>query len=226
MSLGLIDEHPEGAIDATGLETRHTSFYYVKRKGYRHFRRLRWPKLTVVCHTRTHLIAGVVASRGPSNDSPQFPEAMIQAAGNVRWDRLLADAAYDGEHNHRLCRERLGIRSTVIPLNKRRTGDKCPPTKYRRQMKKHFPGRVYNHRWQAESAISRNKRLLGSALRARSDEAQDRESFLRVLTHNLMILRLPIPRFSTEQEPIRMTGAGGCGARGPVVRIGSKGKPT
>jgi hypothetical protein len=40
-----------------------------------------------------------------------------------------------------------------------------------------------------ESVISRNKRLLGSALRSRSDAAQARECLLRVLTHNLMILR-------------------------------------
>ncbi len=185
--LGLIDERPEAAVDATGLETQHASSYYVQRKGYKRFRRKRWPKLTVVCHTATHLFAGLVVSRGPSNDSPQFPEAVRQAAANMAFDRLLADAAYDAEHNHRLCREELGIRSTVIALNARR-GSKAPSTKYRAQMQRRFHRRLYGNRWQVESAISRNKRLLGPCLRARNDDSQDRESVLRVLTHNLMIL--------------------------------------
>jgi len=196
-SLGLIQERAEAAVDATGLETQHASSYYVQRKGYKRFRRKRWPKLTVVCHTATHLFAGVVVSRGPSNDSPQFPEAVGQAARNVQFNRLLADAAYDGEHNHRLCREQLGIRSTVIPLNARRRSGP-PATEYRAQMHHHFPKDVYGNRWQVESAISRNKRLLGSALRARTDPSQDRECILRVLTHNLMILRLSLTSFSTE----------------------------
>lgn len=183
----MIDDRPEAAVDATGLETRHASFYYVDRKGYKRFRRKRWPKLTVVCHTATHLFAGVVVSRGPSNDSPQFPEAVMQAAGNVHFERLLADAAYDGEHNHRLCREVLGIRSTVIPLNPRR-GTKVPSSKYRAQMQRRFHRRLYRNRWQVESAISRNKRLFGSALRARNEQSQTHESLTRVLTHNLLIL--------------------------------------
>lgn len=183
----MIDERPEGAVDATGLEARHASSYYVDRSGYRPFRRRKWPKLTVVCHTATHLLAGAVATRGPSNDSGQFPAALRQAAAHVAFDRLLADAAYDAEHNHALCRRELGIRSTVIPINERRAN--APPSgRYRAQMARRFHRRIYGQRWQVESAISRNKRLLGPALRARSDPSQARESLLRVLTHNLMIL--------------------------------------
>jgi transposase len=100
----------------------------------------------------------------------------------------MGDAAYDAEHNHKLCREELGIRSTVIPLNRRR-GRKWPKSRYRRQMKVHFFKRVYGQRWQVESSFSRNKRLLGSALRARRWPSQQSECLLRVLTHNLMILR-------------------------------------
>ena len=35
--LGLFDEPPQAAIDATGLESRHISRYYVRRKGYKRF---------------------------------------------------------------------------------------------------------------------------------------------------------------------------------------------
>jgi hypothetical protein len=184
---GLIGDKPEAAIDATGLESRHTSAYFVLRAGKRH-RSRRYIKLTTVCHTQSHLLTAAVVTTAPGNDSPQLPEAMAQSARRVPWDRLLGDAAFDSEENHRLCREDLGIRSTVFPLNRRNSGRKWPKTRYRRQMKRRFPKRKYGQRWQAESAFSRHKRLLGSALRARSFAAQERECYLRVLTHDLMIL--------------------------------------
>jgi len=186
--IGLFDEYLLAAVDATGLENRHTSRYYVRRKGYKRFLRYEWPKVTVVCDTKTHLFAACVVTRGPSNDSPQFAPAVLQASKFVRFDSLLADAAYDGEHNHQLCREELGIAKTMIPLNKRRSR-KWPKSKYRRQMKTQFDKELYNQRWQVESAFSRNKRLLGSALRARTEQSRERECLLRILTHNLMIIR-------------------------------------
>ena len=57
------------------------------------------------------------------------------------------------------------------------------------RMKSRFHRRVYGNRWQVESSFSRNKRRLGSALWARRWPSQQSEILLRVLTHNLMILR-------------------------------------
>lgn len=184
---GLIEERPEAAIDATGLESRHTSRYYFARSGKKQSARL-WTKLTVVCHTASHFFTSATVSTGPSNDGPQFAPAMKRSAVFVSWDRVLADAAFDSEANHRLCRDKLGVRSTVIPINRRNQGRKWPKTKYRRQMKRRFHRRKYGQRWQAESAFSRHKRLLGSALRGRSEPSRERECYLRVLTHNLMLL--------------------------------------
>jgi len=184
---GLIGDKPEAAIDATGLESQHTSRYYFARSGKKQSARL-WTKLTVVCHTASHFFTSATVSTGPSNDGPQFAPALKKAAWLVRWDRVLGDAAFDSEPNQRLCREELGIRSTVIPLNKRAQGRKWPKTKYRRQMKRRFHRRKYGQRWQAESAFSRHKRLLGSALRGRSEASRERECYLRVLTHNVMLL--------------------------------------
>jgi hypothetical protein len=182
-------------VDATGLESRHTSRYFFKRAGRKHTSRL-WTKLTVACDTASHFLAAATVTTGPSNDSPQFRPAMAQASLAVRWDRVLADAAFDSEESHRYCREDLGVRSTVIALNRRGRGRKWPKTPYRRQMVKRFRKRprgsryrrVYGQRWQAESAFSRHKRRLGSALGGRSDESRERECYLRVLTHNLMLL--------------------------------------
>ena len=53
--------------------------------------------------------------------------------------------------------------------------------------------RVYGQRWQAESAFSRHKRRLGSALGGRSDASRERECHLRVLTHDPLLLAGALP---------------------------------
>lgn len=184
---GLIGDKPEAAIDATGLESRHTSRYFFKRAG-RKLSAQSWVKLTVTCHTASHFFTSATVTLGPSNDSPQFRPALQQSCLIVSWDRVLGDAAFDSEENHRLAREDLGVRATVIPLNRRNRGRKWPKTKYRRQMKRRFPKRKYGQRWQVESAFSRHKRRLGSALGARSEPTREHESRLRVLTHDIMLL--------------------------------------
>jgi hypothetical protein len=185
---GLIDAAPIAAVDATGLETRHVSAYFGLRRGSEGHRQRAWPKLTAVVHAHSHLILGAVPGVGPSQASPDFTPAMRQAAALIRIDTVLGDAGYDAEHNHRLCRAGLGVRQTVIRLNRRNTGRRWPKTPYRRAMRHRFPKVLYNQRWHAESGFSQHKRRLGSALTARGDDAQARELVLRVLTHNLMLL--------------------------------------
>jgi transposase len=192
---GLIGDAPTAAVDGTGLESRHTSRYFFQRAGRKHSSRL-WTKLTAAVDTSSHFLAGATVTTGPANDSPQLKPVMAQASLVVTWDRVLADAAFDSEAHHRYCREDLGVRATVIPLNRRNRGRRWPRTKYRRQMVKRFRKkprgsrhrRVYGQRWQAESAFSRHKRRLGSALGGRSDASRERECHLRVLTHNVMLL--------------------------------------
>jgi hypothetical protein len=101
---GLIGERPEAAIDATDLESQHTSSYFFKRAGKKHSARL-WTKLTVVCDTGSHCFTAATVTTGPSNDAPQFAPALYQATLIVSWDRVLGDAAFDSEEHHRLCRE-------------------------------------------------------------------------------------------------------------------------
>ncbi|WP_338666213.1 transposase (plasmid) [Pararoseomonas sp. SCSIO 73927] len=184
-----IDAAPVAAVDATGLETRHVSAHFGQRRAKRKGHRQRaWPKLTVVLHTHSHLLLGAVLGVGPSQDSPDFTPAMRQAAELVAIDTALGDADYDAEHNHRFCRENLGVRQTVIRLNRRNTGRRWPKTPYRRAMRHRFPKSPYHQRWHVESGFSQHKRRLGSALTARNTAVQNRELVLRVLTHNLMLL--------------------------------------
>lgn len=118
------------------------------------------------------------------------------AAARVRIDTLLGDAAFDAESHHAHARRDLGIRSTVFPVYRRGGGTGPVRGTYRNQMARRFRPRpegsrhkrVYGQRWQAESAFSRHKRRLGSALRARLWDHQVSEVLLRVVVHNLMLL--------------------------------------
>ena len=180
-------------MDATGLESRHTSRYFAARSGGEKSART-FTKLSVACDVGSHFFAGATVTVGPTNDSPQFRPVLTMAAA-VPWDRVLADAAFDSEAHHRFAREELGIRSSVIPVNSR--GHAGPPGgRYRKQMARRFrprPGgskskRVYGQRWAVESAFSRHKRVLGSSLGGKSDASREREGFIRVLTHDIMLL--------------------------------------
>lgn len=148
--------------------------------------------------TRTHRFLAANVTRGPAQDAPQLIPVLRQAAACVPVDTALADAAYDSEANHATPRNELGVRSTVIALNRRGTR-KWPPTKYRRQMVRRFrrrpPGsrykRIYGQRWQIESAFSRIKRRLGASIGALRWVNQKNEILLKVLTHNIMLLASP-----------------------------------
>ena len=187
-TLGLIEPAAEGSVDATGFESSYVSRYFLRRSG-RCKRYRPWTKLILACEHRSHIIGGMVVSTQPCNDAKYFPETVVQAAGRIRLEFLACDGAGDAESFHKLCREGLGIRLTAIPINSRGHTRPVVKGRYRKQMLLHFPRGRYGQRWQIESAISRLKRLLGPALRARTDETRVTELFLKVLTYDLMILR-------------------------------------
>jgi len=189
------------AVDATGYDARPVSRYFAVLHG-RRGRQKRWPKRTAVIDTRTHLFLAAAVVRAPRPEAPRVVPVVRQAVQHTRIDTLLADAGYDSESNHATCRQKLGVRSTVIALNWRGSR-KWPQTKYRRQMVRRFKKkprgsrsqRVYGQRSQAESAFSRNKRRLGAWVRATQWHNQTTEILLKVLAHNIM-LRAPT-RIST-----------------------------
>ena len=181
------------AIDGTGMESRHTSRYYVKRRAgggdadpvrtYAHF-----PKVVFVVDCLSHLILAAEPGRGPGSDLVQFGRALAQAVRRARIGTLLADADFDAEWVHQAVRSH-GIR-TIIPATRGRPSDKPPAGRWRRWMRQQF-GRLkarYGQRWQVETVNSMIKRRLGSALRARNHWSQCREIILRSITHNVMIV--------------------------------------
>lgn len=202
--VGLINKQDAHAcIDSTGLEDHFVSRHFIMRQNGHSRRYRRWTKLTIVCHSPTHLIAGALVGKGPSTDCHNLAPAIEQALDNISINTLLADCGYDSESNHRLCRDRFGIHSPVIAVNLRNLKYGLMTGHFRRMMRNRFPKKKYRQRWQVESIFSRLKRRLGSCMRARTDESRQTECFLRVLTYNLMILYLLFKKsflliFSTE----------------------------
>ena len=184
----------QAAIDSTGMETRHASRYYTKRckRHLGHYKR-HFPKLTAICDTTNHLLLGMVIDRGPKLDYAEDEATVRNTLSHQKFKILLADAGYESERFHKLCREQLNIKS-IIPTTQRgrsRTDGKSKTVTgyYRKLMQNNFPKNLYGQRWQIETVFSMLKRNLGSALRARKYQSQNREIRLRVLCHNLMILR-------------------------------------
>ncbi len=180
------------ALDGTGLETRHASSYYVKRRNNtgKYWQRTtyqRFPKAGVLCDTQTHLVLAVVPGRGPGPDGPHFERRwsrLRRASVSPPWRPTRATTASITTDS----REQHGVRSLIPPLIGRPT-EKPPSGYWRRQMKSRLHLTRYSQRWQVETVNSMLKRLMGSALRARTYWSQCREIFLRAITLNIMILR-------------------------------------
>jgi hypothetical protein len=183
------------AVDSTGLEARHISKYFVRRKRvkeleiYENTQYKRWPKLAVVCDCSNHMILSVLTIRGPGVDVNQFGKILTPAAHKYAIDYILADAGYDSESNHRLARDDLHITSIIPPKSGRPTLYPKPfKGKYRELMRTEFDKKTYGQRWQVETVMSMIKRNQGECLSSKTYWSQNREMMLKVLTHNIGII--------------------------------------
>ena len=176
------------------METRHVSRHYARRSWRHggHWKRA-FPKLSALCDVKSHVVLGGHVDRGPKPDVVEFPEVLAQSLARHAFRTVIGDAGYESERAHVLCREELGVESifpTTVRGNKRKDGKpRVLRSPWRKRLKRWFPRRRYGQRWQIETVFSMMKRNLGSALRARKPWSLNREVILRVIVHNLMILK-------------------------------------
>ena len=183
---------PLAAIDSTGLESRHTSRYFIHRRSrtpnlWQTTQYTRYPKLGILVDCSNHVVLGYLTDQGPKPDIRDLAPTLSQTSRRVRIEWLTADAGYDSESNHRICRDEYGIRSLIPPKHGRPTS-KPATGRYRRLMQQRFDQQRYGQRWQVETAVSMMKRRLGSSLSGRTYWSRRRDLMLMVLTHNIMIL--------------------------------------
>ena len=180
------------AADSTGLESRRCSQYFARRSRVKVGRidnRSRWqrrfPKLALLCDTRTHFILAAHYEQGPRSDVTNLEPLVHEALWRVRLGTVLADAGYDAEWLHRFCRLDCGVK-TLIPTRQSPSPPRAP---FRHWMWGHLHHcKNYRQRWQVETTMSMIKRRTGSALEGRSHYARRRLALLKALAHNIMIL--------------------------------------
>jgi Transposase DDE domain/Transposase domain (DUF772) len=183
---------PSSAVDSTGLECSCASGYFVRRRKrvtgpwktvvYHHY-----PKLGLVSDTSCHFILAMRVGRGPRPDVDEFRPLVKDALRAMSLLRMVADAGYDSEPNHRFARERCGIR-TIIPAKYGRPTTKPATGHYRRLMQVRFDTDAYRDRVQVETVMSMVKRNQLPYVRGHSYQSQCRDLRLMALTHNVMIL--------------------------------------
>ena len=157
----------------------------------------RLPKLAPGVTCASHLIVSAWVGTGAGSDSPHFERLLFDAWRRVPHKTFTAvfDAGYDAEHNHALARREMGLKSIIPPRIGRPTEKPPPSNSWRGRMRRLLRSKRsrracgYTQRWQAETVVSMIKRNLGDELRGKTARSRKREMLLRVLTHDLMIIR-------------------------------------
>ncbi len=172
------------AVDATGLASGATSTFFVRRvRDHGGFpERKHWLKWLVAVDVGRRLIVAQQAHQGPCNDSATL-RPIVDAAGRVLpFRRVLADAEFDSELNHRHVRKHHHAQS-VIPAKRGKVGWRI--TGVRAQMRAHFPRKVYGQRSLIESVFSSIKRKLSARAPGRTIETQVTQALLLGVAYNL-----------------------------------------
>ena len=213
------------AGDSTHFESRHVSRHYEKRCATQRWRwgrkykiptkdaadrarsrtLKRLPKLAVGVACATHLILSGWCGIGAGSDAPHFEQLLFDAWRRVplRCFTAVLDAGFDSEANHQIARHDMGIRS-IMPPRVGRPSEK-PPTGWRLRMKHLLRSKRsrqrcrYTQRAQAETVVSMIKRNLGSELSGKTNASRKRDMRLKILTHDLMIIRR---QQRVETEPV------------------------
>ena len=194
------------AVDGSCYEIRHVSRYFERRcqetrkrkhpeKTARQRRREAvkgLPKMGVAVASGCHLILAACTLTGGGPDLPFFAPLLKDAWRRAAFRCVVADAGFDAEESHRFSHQDLAVAS-IIPPTAGRPSTKPATGPYRRMMQELFvsgdAADDYGQRWQSETVHSMIKRNQGSALRSRTSERRERELFLRVITHDVMLAR-------------------------------------
>ncbi len=171
------------------FEAHHVSHYFVKRRAscskfWQKTTYATFPKSGRAVRRREPFDSGGRAAQGTGPDITHFRKVLDDALSRQPITTLVADAGYDAEHVHEYAREERGVNTFIPPLIGRRT-DKPPSGFWRRRMKSRLHLTRYSQRWQVETVNSMLKRLLGSALRARSYHSQCENSRSRAIKLNV-----------------------------------------
>jgi IS5 family transposase len=180
------------AVDATGLSPGSISTFFIRRReqhGGTPMPWRYWLKWLLAVDTSTRIILAQKAHRGPVNDCATLRPLLDEAVQNTSIGKVLADAEFDSERNHRHIREQIGAES-IIPAKRGKATWKIHGI--RAQMRAAFPVEAYRQRVHAETVFSAIKRKLSARAPGRSVATQRKQALLLGLAFNFYRL-WPLP---------------------------------
>jgi hypothetical protein len=181
-------------VDSTGLKLGGPSEWRVDKHGTS--KRRAWRKLHLGVDAASGEIVAVELTSHEADDGAQVDPLLDQVAGPVA--SFTGDGAYDREDVYAAVAERhpeaeviVPPRSNAVPSEEAATVP-SPRDRHLQQIAEH--GRLgwqkasgYNRRALAEAAVSRYKRVIGDALRSRTDGRQATEVAIAVRALNRML---------------------------------------
>jgi hypothetical protein len=181
-------------VDSTGLRLCGPGEWLVEKHGTK--TRRSWRKLHIGVDADTGRIAAVALTGNETDDGSQVGPLLDQVTGPVA--SFTADGAYDRDDVHRAVAERHPEAAVVVPPRSSAVPSEATETeptqrdRHLRSIAEH--GRMgwqkasgYNHRALAEAAISRYKRVIGDALRSRTDRRRTTEVAIAAHALNRML---------------------------------------
>ena len=168
------------AMDSTGMEAGTASAHFVSRSGKE---RNRWVKVSVIVLGGSLLPLSANFDWGPSNDKTQAPKIIEPMLAGVKPDKLYADAGYDAEWIHGLCRDH-GVQTVIKPARCAADGSRSGENRSK-MSDQYLKQQKYGQRWLVETYMSGLKRTTGSALTARKPQNLLIEAAIRVFAYAL-----------------------------------------
>jgi Transposase DDE domain len=181
-------------VDSTGLRLSGPGEWLVEKHGTK--KRRSWRKLHLGVDAGTGRIEAVELTGHATDDGSRVGPLLDRVAGLVA--SFTGDGAYDREDVYGAVAERHPEAAVVVPPRSSAVPSEAAETeptqrdRHLRSIAEH--GRMgwqkvsgYNHRALAEAAISRYKRVIGDALRSRTDRRQAVEVAIAVQALNRML---------------------------------------
>jgi hypothetical protein len=192
-----IDRAPQGSIcvivDSTGLKVCGQDEWHAQKHGEK--KRKSWKKLHLGVDNQAQIIASTVTG-SHEQDPSQVPELLTQIEGAIAC--FVGDGIYDQEPVYSAVETHAPGARVIIPPRKDAvlspTATTSPTQRDQHLLEIERVGR-FGRKWasryydqaHAENAFSRFKRIFGGTLRAKRDEAQEREAALACQLLNRML---------------------------------------
>ena len=183
-----IDRAPQGSVcvivDSTGLKVCGQGEWHSQKHGEKKGKR--WKKLHIGVDDQGQIVASIVTESN-EQDPSQVPELLDQIDREI--DRFVGDGIYDQEPVYTAVENHSPGAQVIIPPRKDAvlspTALTAPTQRDQHLLEIERAGRFawkrtsgYYLQSHAENAFSRFKRTFGDRLRAKRNEAQDREASL------------------------------------------------